>query len=638
MNVVDKLKQTFIPSSLRQPEQQLPIGEKEISEATKTLEEYKEGKANMDKRIIENDKWYRMRHWEQIRSEQDGKKPEPTSAWLFNSLNNKHADAMDNFPEPNVLPREESDVQDAEIISAILPVIQKRTKFENTYSRNWWRKLKSGLAIYGTFWDNKLENGLGDISIKKINPLNFFWEPGIEDIQQSRNVFLVALVDNDILLRMYPQLKDKLGTAPSVTTAQYEHDDTIDTSKKASVVDWYYKQSIENEDGTNKEILHFCKFCNGVVLYSTENDQELNSRGLYDHAQYPFTFDVLFPEEDTPAGFGYVDVMKDPQIYIDKLDQIIMVNGFEAGIPRKLVRDDVGINIDELMDSSKRIIHFTGQINENNYKDYEVKPLDAFIVSHRQDKIEELKETSGNRDFSQGGTASGVTAASAIAALQEAGSKGSRDMIKESYRVFEEINNLCVELIRQFYTEPRKFRITGKNGKEKFITYMNQNIQPMQQTTIPGVDTGYRRPVFDIEIRAQKASPFSTVAMNELAKELYSAGFFNPQLSDQSLIALDMMSFDGKNSLITKISQNSMMTKAMQLLLPMAQQLDSITGSTYTPAVMQMLGIEAQPIPSGQESSVGTVDTNILGKAVQAGSGGIVTNAKATAANTASPR
>ena len=633
MNIMDKVRerisQSFTPQNQRIEMVNLPVDELRVKEAVKVLDDYKKGKTNFDNRIIENDKWYRMRHWEHIRTEKKGEKPEPTSAWLFNSLNNKHADFMDNFPEPQVLPREESDKKEAEIISSILPVIHKRTKFKSTYSKNAWKKLKNGMSIYGTFWDNSLENGLGDIVIKKINPLNIFWEPGIEDIQESSNVFLVSLVNNERLIGKYAQLRDKLGAAPETSTGQYEHDDDIDTSNKSAVVDWYYKQYMENEDGSTKDILHFCKFCNGVVLESTENDEKLRNTGLYDHGKYPFTFDVLFPEEDTPGGFGYVDVMKDPQIYIDKLDQIIMINANEAGIPRMMARDDVGINEEELMDPSKRIIHFSGQLTEEKFRQYEIKPLNAFIINHRINKIDELKETSGNRDFSQGSTASGVTAASAIAALQEAGSKGSRDMIQGSYEAFEEINYLCVELIRQFYTEPRKFRIIAPNGKDQFVTYVNQNIKDIMQTDTNGKPV-YRRPIFDIEVRAQKASPFSTVAMNELAKELYSAGFFNPQLADQALMALDMMSFDGKNAIIGKISQNSTL---VQTAIKLAQIVDVYTGSGIMPQLMQQYGVQAPQTDIG-----GMLQTNALGKAVQSGTGGIVTNAREAAANATSPR
>ena len=117
--------------------------------------------------------------------DRDNTRPEPASGWLFNSVANKHADAMDNYPEPAVLPREEQDKADAEQLSKILPVILEYNDFEDTYSDSWWYKLKSGTAVYGVLWNPEKENGLGDIDVKKIDILNCFWEPGVQDIQDS---------------------------------------------------------------------------------------------------------------------------------------------------------------------------------------------------------------------------------------------------------------------------------------------------------------------------------------------------------------------------------------------------------------------------------------------------------------------
>ena len=84
------------------------IGREQIQAAQQTLQKYKEGKANLERRIVENEQWYKLRHWECMRKEKTNQ-VEPSSGWLFNSIANKHADAMDNFPSPNVLPREEGD-------------------------------------------------------------------------------------------------------------------------------------------------------------------------------------------------------------------------------------------------------------------------------------------------------------------------------------------------------------------------------------------------------------------------------------------------------------------------------------------------------------------------------------------------
>ena len=188
------------------------IGREQIQAAQQTLNKYKEGKANLEQRVVENEQWFKLRHWECMRKSETNQ-VEPSSGWLFNSIANKHADAMDNFPAPNVLPREEGDKGEAEMLSSILPVILEQNDFEETYDNVWDYKLKAGTGIYGVFWDKEKMNGLGDISIKKVDIINLFWESGITDIQMSRNLFHVELADNDLLRGAYPQLEGKLGNA-----------------------------------------------------------------------------------------------------------------------------------------------------------------------------------------------------------------------------------------------------------------------------------------------------------------------------------------------------------------------------------------------------------------------------------------
>lgn len=127
-----------------------------------------------------------------------------------------------------------------------------------------------------------------------------------------------------------------------------------------------------------------------------------------------------------------------------------------------------------------------------------------------------------------------MTAASAIAALQEAGSKLSRDMIKSSYRAFAKVNTLCIELIRQFYDEPREFRILGEQGAMEFVQYNNARIRPQPQGNDFGVDMGFRMPVFDIKIKSQKSNPFSKVAAERDGQRILQLPDFSIQKADQA--------------------------------------------------------------------------------------------------------
>ena len=586
------------------------IGREQIAEASQILQNYKKGKENLEKRIIDNEQWYKLRHWECMRDESQGL--QPTSGWLFNSIANKHADAMDNFPSPNILPREEGDKAEAEMLTSIVPVILDQCEFEQVYSDVWNYKLKSGTGVYGIFWDKSKLNGLGDIAVKKIDLINLFWESGITDIQRSRNLFHVELADNDLLASSYPQLSGKLSTA-TIDITKYVYDDTVDTTNKSCVVDWYYKK---HQNG--RTVLHYCKFVNDEVLFATENDPQFAESGWYNHGLYPFVFDPLFQVEGTPAGFGFIDVGKSAQEYIDRGNAAIMKNMLFNASPRFFARNDGSVNEKEFADLSKDIVHVDGSLGQDSILPISFSTLGGNFIEVINNKIEELKETTGNRDVSTGGTTSGATAASAIAAMQEAGSKLSRDMNKAAYRKFRQIVLMVIELIRQFYDLPRCFRIMGENGVARFVQYSNAGIQPQFQGVEFGSDMGFRLPLFDIEVTAQKASPYSKMSQNELALQFFNAGFFAPQIADQALACLDMMDFDRKQFIMQKISQNGGMYQQMmqmqQQMVMLAQMVDQSRGSNIAEQLMAQFsgGAPVAPIDGGMPAK-NVDDTEALG-------------------------
>ena len=468
------------------------IGPEEVAKAGEILQRYKTGKAALDKRIIENELWFRLGHWKNYQNKMMEGKPQPSSGWLFNSIANKHADAMDNYPEPNVLPRAADDEETARTLSKVIPAVLEQCNYEQVYSDTWWRKLKTGTGVKGIFWDPVLRGGLGDISIQSVNLLMLYWAPGVEDIQQSPHLFSLSLEDNEQLIGRFPQMEGHTGKGLDV--GQYIHDDSIDTTDKSVVVDWYYKKA---QPG-GQTVLHYCKYCNGVVLYASENDPQLAQRGFYDHGKYPFVFDPLFMEEDSPAGFGYIDVMKDTQTAIDEMNHAMDENVKLAAKQRFVLSDTAGVNEKELADFSKDIVHVVGRLNSDSFMPLQTNVLSGNCMNYRDARVSELKEVSGNRDVSQGGTTSGLTAASAIAALQEAGSKLSRDMLKSAYRAFAKECYLIIELMRQFYDEQQVYRITGESGGVEYATFSAQQLRGVPGGVVGGVQLGDHEPVFDI--------------------------------------------------------------------------------------------------------------------------------------------
>ena len=544
-----------------------PIGAEEVARAEQILQKYKVGKAALDQRLVDNELWFRMGHWKNYQNPMMEGKPQPSSGWLFNSIANKHADAMDNYPAPNVLPRAPDDEQTARVLSSVLPVVLEQADYEQVYSDTWWRKLKQGTGVKGVFWDPEAHGGLGEIAIRPMNLLMLYWEPGVEDIQTSPNFFSLRMENTRQLETRWPQLKGH--SASVLDVPRFLHDGGLDTTEKSVVVDWYYKKP----DAEGRVLLHYCKFCNGVVLYASENDPEYAGRGFYDHGQYPFVFDPLFVEEDSPAGFGYIDVMKECQTAIDRMNHAMDENVLLSSKQRYVLSDAAGVNEEELADFSRDIVHVVGRLGDDSFRPLQTTGLQGNSLSYRNSRIEELKEISGNRDMTQGGTAGGVTAASAIAALQEAGSKLSRDMLKSAYRAFAKECYLIMDLMRQFYDEERVFRIIGETGRSEFVHFSGAALRAQALPGVGGVELGSREPIFDIVVSAEKKSTFSRLSQNETAKEYYQLGFFAPRNADAALAALEMMDFEGIEKVRQRVRQNGTLAQRLEQLQSQLVQL-----------------------------------------------------------------
>lgn len=585
-------QQSTIDASAMLNQEQPPIqkiGEKQIREALFTLQKYKEGKAMLEQKLIFDEEFWKLRQWGHSNADMTA------TPYLWTCIQSRYSDIMDSYPTCNLLPRQEDDKAEAKRLSSILPVELEQNKFEEVYSDIAWYALKHGGAVFGVFWDSSKYNGLGDITCKKIDFINLFWQPGITNIQESANVFNTELVDNNILEQRYPQTKGKLG-GKRITLAKYLTDDRIDTTNKSVVVDWYY-----HTEYNGKKVLQYCKFVNDVVLFATENEPQNYPDGWYAHGLYPFVTFPLYPVDGSLCGMGLTDIGKDTQAQIDILSTAITNNAIVGSVPRHFIKNDGSVKEEEYNDLSKHLVHVEGSVNSDNIMPIPNAQLPPIYENVLNSKIEELKYCTSNQDANNGIAPSGITAASALAALQETAGKNSRSTNKVFHRAFREVISMMVELIRQFYNTPRVFRICPDTlVGDQYITYQNDGLAPQPQQGVDGEYMGLRTPEFDIEITSEKANPYKKMEINELALDFFNRGFFNPQMSDQALSCLTMMDFDHKQDIINMIQQNGTMYQNLlqyqQLALALAQQVSPQMAEQLSQTILSQGG---QPILQG---------------------------------------
>ena len=627
-------------------------------ELTAVLQKYKAGKQSLERRVIAAENWWKLRN----RFEED-KRPGASSAgdfravsgWLHNVIVSKHADAMEAYPEPVILPREPDDRAEAELLSAVVPCILEQNAFERTWSDAMWQKLKTGTAAYRVGWDPDKLGGLGDISIERVDLLNLFWEPGIADIQRSKFVFCTHLEDNDELEEEFPQLRGRLRGNP-FTATRFLYDDAVSLDGKSTVVEAYYRRR-----RAGRTVLHYVKYVGDTVLYSTEEGEgdttagdglcavpqtsRLTSgdksahilqstchsetspqtgrgnprppspsspegeakytpysptpapdSGLYAHGRYPFVLDPLFPVEGSPCGYGFVDLCHNNQTAIDLMRSAIIKNTVVGATPRYFQRIDGSVNEEEFADLGRALVHVSGNLGEDSLRQIGFSPLSGVYMDVLNSSIQELRETSGNTETSTGNISSGVTAASAIAALQEASGKGSRDSTRSSYVAYAQIVELCIELIRQFYGLPRSFRIAGRAGAEEYIRFSNAGLCPRPQPF------GAALPVFDVKVSAQKRNAYSRLSQNELAMELYRMGIFDEGKEQEALSCLRMMEFDGRDELIGRITASMGLREKLDELQKY-KALALAFARRYRPDMAEGLTGESAPLGAPSEAA-----------------------------------
>ena len=574
-------------------------------ELTAVLQKYKAGKQSLERRVIAAENWWKLRN----RFEEDKRLGASSagdfravSGWLHNVIVSKHADAMEAYPEPVILPREPDDRAEAELLSAVVPCILEQNAFERTWSDAMWQKLKTGTAAYRVGWDPDKLGGLGDISIERVDLLNLFWEPGIADIQRSKFVFCTHLEDNDELEEEFPQLRGRLRGNP-FTATRFLYDDAVSLDGKSTVVEAYYRRK-----RAGRTVLHYVKYVGDTVLYSTEEGEgdttvgdgtevvpcevdsasAPNAIGLYAHGRYPFVLDPLFPVEGSPCGYGFVDLCHNNQTAIDLMRSAIIKNTVVGATPRYFQRIDGSVNEEEFADLGRALVHVSGNLGEDSLRQIGFSPLSGVYMDVLNSSIQELRETSGNTETSTGNISSGVTAASAIAALQEASGKGSRDSTRSSYVAYAQIVELCIELIRQFYGLPRSFRIAGRAGAEEYIRFSNAGLCPRPQPF------GAALPVFDVKVSAQKRNAYSRLSQNELAMELYRMGIFDEGKEQEALSCLRMMEFDGRDELIGRITASMGLREKLDELQKY-KALALAFARRYRPDMAEGLGVAVDP-------------------------------------------
>lgn len=491
-------------------------------------------------RIDDNERIYHGNHWEGQRPEKFGDPrqagmPKPAMPIITSAIENLKADLSDGFPEACIEPDDIGNRVLAKVLQKVISEELDSCEFERQYDRMTHDVLNCGWGVWEVGYDPDACNGRGGAYIRHIVNKNFMCDPQTPVLQDGRAVFKFDRKPADWFAQHYPeQYKFFEGDDDLIND---NHDDFEATTAPSDHHDFRLIEAWFRvyDPKTRKNAVHFVKIAGGQVL---ENSALSRPKGYYPHGMYPFVICTLYPQKGSALGIGVTDLFKESQRYSDKLDQILMVNAFRASRPRIFTQKGL-VDYDDVRDFSKEVIETEGN-PANAIQWQQPQPLPSYVLEYINNIRAMIKQESGTNDQSRGQTGSGVTAASAITALQEMSTKRSRMEERRLHEAFRSAVKLMVETLSAFsvYERPITVTISGNVitvpfSKEFLSAKYNENL-PLDHC---------------ITIRSARQTKYAKMTHNELMLQMMQmlGGSVDP------VIMMEGLDYDGLEPLLDNV-------------------------------------------------------------------------------------
>lgn len=493
-------------------------------------------------RIDENYNMYAGNHWDTATSDgyedKNPNAPKPSTPVIMSTIENIKADLSDEFPEAVIKPDSPDDEIAAKVLTTVIAEELDVCGWAEDYYSVLHDVLCDGWSCIEVGHDPDANNGFGGAYQRHVINKNWMCDPQVIDIQEGRAVFKFDRRPRDWFKQHYPEHEPFMQGDDDLVEDKHDHfESTTEPSKKHSyrlIEAWFRVYDYESK----KYAIHFVKVAGGQVL---ENSHDYRPDGYYAHGKYPFVIARLFPQKGSALGLGITDLFKGSQRFSDKLDQILLLNAFRSSHNRLIVQEGSGIDIDDARDFSNEVLVSQTAPSEA-VKWMETKPLPAYMMNYIQMIRQSIKNEAGANDQSRGQTSGGVTAATAITALQDMSTKRSRMEAQLVHMAFKKAVRMMIDVLREFSIVPRDVAITVQ-GEQTILPFSKEGLGFL-------FDKGKAMPIEHfISIKTARQTRYTKMQKNELWLQMLStlSGTVDPA------IMMEGLDYDGKEELLENI-------------------------------------------------------------------------------------
>lgn len=455
---------------------------------------------------------------------------------LVSTFNNCVADQMDNVMEAVMTPETPELQEVADDLNDIVRFVYEQNDYQAYHRQRVIDYLCTGTSVCEIMWDENMNFGKGEIRLSRVPIEQFLWDPAESDIQNARALMKVSWHPKSWYDDMYPEKGKYVDADENSDRAVGKMENqakVFQDEPKAMLVEYWYR---EYDANTKKYKINLARVAGGALLE--------NHKNVYKHGLYPFVLDVYSEIEGMPVGEGMVMQLAPMMRYINRYARYMDENIRASAKTRMLVRKTADLDQEAIEDWNRDVIE-GNSIGEESIRYLNSPPLSALAGNQMLQMQMDLKQDSGQNQFARGETAGGVTAASAIASLQEAGSKQTRMRTEALKRGFKRITEQVLWLIGQFYKEGRIMLITGKNDLPKEVDMSASKYMPEGGKAI-------KPPPYIVRVNVQRMNPATVGAQNQLYIDIFKM-CAQAQTPFPLSALIRMLNVDGKDRVLPVI-------------------------------------------------------------------------------------
>lgn len=478
---------------------------------------------------------------------------------LKSTYNNCVADQLDNMPEAVMMPERNGLEQQAQDMTDIVRFILSQNDYEAVHRKRVEDFLCTGTAVTQIAWDKDMDFGKGGVAVIRWPVEAFLWDPQADTVQDARAIMKVSWHPLSWYTARYPDVAEFVSAEDNehenIGVPKAQEDPVCADEPKAMLIEYWYRRYDARK---RRYSINVAYLAGGALLEHAEN--------VYDHGMYPFVVDAYTAVEGYPVGDGMVQELVPMMRYINRYAKYIDTNLRMSSKSRMIIKRDSGIDKAAMADWSQDIIEGDKINPQEDYAWLSHPPFTGMVTNQMLQLQTDLKMDSGQNQFQRGETVGGVTAASAISALQEAGGKITRLRTAVLNQGFKKIIEQIMWLMAQFYTDERVRMIAGVDGKPREVNLSAKWLMGKED------GKGTAPPPYTVQIQVQRRNPLRIQAQNEMFIQAYSMAAQAQQVFPLTAL-FELLNVDGKERIMPILRETEVVTQQLQ---QMAQQTEAL--------------------------------------------------------------